>query len=1148
MKLTALFIIVSFITMHAKETYGQKPKISLNFTNITVNTFISEIESKTDFRFVFKISDVNLDKHLSIHVKNEPIDFVLDQVFKHSNTNYKIINKRIYLIKTNTRSSINKNSNQTIVQDLRVQGKVMSKDGFPLPGATVVEKGTSNGSSTDFEGRFELSVSKIGVVLTVSYVGYKTQEIVAKTNDQFDVFLEEETSFLEEVVVTALGIKQEKKALGYSSQDIAPEELVESKETNFVNGLSGKIAGVNVTNSPTGIGGSSLITIRGASSLDISKNSPLFIVDGTPISNDYFSPTGDSTSDVDYGNGAGEINPQNIESVNILKGPAAAAIYGSRAANGAIVITTKKGRGDGKLKVNISSGITFENPLTMPDWQNEYGQGNNDAFSFVDGSGGGVNDGLDESWGPKLDTGLLIAQFDSPREDGTRGGDVDVSNANIIPTPWVSNPDNVRDFFETGYTKNNSIALSKSGDFGNFRIAYQNLNQEGIVPNTDLSRNNFNLSTGINLTKSLKVNANINYLKQDSGNRPSVSYGTENVMYMWVWYGRQINTNSLRNYWQEGLEGIQQFNYNYNYHDNAYFNVFENTNSQDKDRVYGNVSLDYNLNKHFKLILRTGRDFYRDFRAKKRAYSTQRFPNGYYREDNIFYEEVNTDFLLSYDNTYGKWDVNLSFGGNRLNQNRNYDSTRADELINPGVYSFNNAGSQIISIESDYKKRVNSLYGFGRFSFDNKIYFEVSARNDWSSTLPKNDNSYFYPSANVSVLLNEVFSLPQVISFAKIRGAFAAVGNDTDPYKNGQPTYTNGGTYAGNPILSESAAITNGNLKPENTVSYEFGTDLRFWGNALTLDAAVYKNSTTNQILDVPADISSGYDTRSINLGKVENQGLEVTLGLKPFNKEKFKWNAFFNFSKNESRVSDLGGVDYTIAENKAYIQAREGGSISAMYGIGLKRVDDQNSPYYGEVIYDTSGLPLRTSDLEYQGDYAPDFTLGIQNTFKIRNFDFGFFFDYREGGMVVSRTKVVGSAAGQIKETLVGRESGIIGDGVVEVSPGVFQPNETLVSARTYYKSYNNSNNVETSKYDASYVKLREVSIGYNLSSKFCSSISIDDLRLSLSGRNLALWTENPHFDPETVMVSGGVISPGYEYMSLPSTRSFTFNININF
>lgn len=1147
MKLSLFFVCLSLFSLQAKEAFGQHTKVTLFLENVKVSQFLDEIENTTDFRFIYKIEDVNLDRKISIQVKQKSISKVLQEIFANTGTSYKVLKNRIYFKQKEEEEKV-KQPEQA--QQKTVTGKVTDKDGLPLLGAYIVEVGNNNGTTTDFEGAFSLALSEANAVLRITYLGFKPQEITVGDATSFNIVLEEDTSSLDEVVVTALGIKREKKALGYASQEVDAETVASSHETNFVNSLAGRVAGVNITNSPSDIGGSSLITIRGVNSFDLSKNSPLFIIDGTPVGNNFFSPGGDRTRDVDYGNGAGEINPENIESINVLKGPTAAALYGSRAANGAIVITTKNGSNtEGKLSVDINSGITFQTLLTMPEWQNKYGQGNNLEFAFVDGAGAGINDGLDESWGPRLDSGLVIPQFDSPRQDGSRGGDVDVSNSPIIATPWVSQPNNVKDFFNTGIIGNNSISVAKSGKFGSYRVAYQNMRQEGVVPNTDLKRDNFNVSTKFNLYDGLTLTTHINYLKQDSDNRPSVSYGTENVMYLWVWYGRQVNTHSLRNYWQEGLEGTQQFNYNYNYHDNPYFNVYENTNSQDRDRLYGNVSLNYELGQHWNMMFRTGRDFYHDFRTKRRAFSTQRFPRGYYREDHIFAEEINSDFLITYDTTIkDTWEVNVSAGANRLDARRTYQREMANELINPGVYSFSNARTNIAIAESDTEKRVNSIYGFARLAYDDKLFLEFSGRNDWSSTLPANNNSYFYPSANLSVLADELIQLPAAISMAKFRVAVAAVGNDTDPYSNGQPKYVNGGTYNGYPILSESSTITNANLKPEETTSYEIGGDFRFFKNALRLDATVYNNVTKNQILSVPADIASGYENRYINLGKVNNRGVEIMLNTSPIRNENFGWNLSINFSRNLSEVSNLNGIDYTIAENKAYIQAREGGSISAMYGRGFKRVEDKSSAYYGEIIYDEEGAPIRTDDLEYQGDYAPDFMVGLSNQFRIKNFNVGFLFDWRQGGMIVSRTKVVGSLAGQLKETLVGREEGMVGEGVVEVTAGVYEPNTTLVSARSYYHDYYKSDNVEASKYDATYVKLREVSIGYTLPKKWSEKVYAEAIKLSFVGRNLALWTENPHFDPETLSVDGGRLTPGYEYMAIPSTRSFSFNLNLKF
>jgi len=1034
-------------------------------------------------------------------------------------------------------------------------GTVLDENQVPLPGATVVVKGTSNGVATDFDGNFSIELTGSNDILLVSYIGYIKKEVDVTGKSATIISLEPDSQQLDEVVVTALGIEREKKSLGYTSQELNNDEVVQAREPNLLNSMSGKVAGLQITNSPTGLGGSARVSIRGDASLNINGNSPLFIVDGTPISNEIVGSSGSGTQSVDYGNGASEINPQDIESINVLKGPAAAALYGSRAANGAIIITTKKGKSQSsKLGISFNTGVTIENVLMLPDWQNEYGQGNNQQFAFVDGSGSGIADGVDESWGPRLDTGLMIPQFDSPRTDGTRGGDTFVSDADIIPTPWVSQPDNTKDFFETGITKTNSIAISKSGEMGNIRLSFQNLDQEGTLPNTDLKRNTLSFSGTMNVSDKVKVNANINYVKTDSDNRPAVGYGTESIMYLFIWYGRQLNTNNLRYYWQPGLEGTQQFNYNYNYHDNPYFTMYENTNAQDKDRIFGNVSLTYDINENWKLLLRSGRDFYRDFRVRKRAFSTQRFPFGTYQEDNIFFEESNSDVLLSYDKNLGeKFKLNVSAGGNQLRQKQDFTKSVAPQLINPGVYSFNNSRQAVQVSSNNSEKRINSLYGYARFSYDNVLFMDVTGRNDWSSTLPEGNNSYFYPSVTLSAIASDIFNMPEWVSFAKVRAAYAEVGNDTDAYRL-RSFYQNETPFDGStPILTESSLIPNADLKPEITGSYEFGLDLRFFQSRVNLDLTYYDSATKNQIINISTDIASGYSSQLINAGEVRNYGFEAIANFVPVLTDNFKWSSTFNFATNKSEVTDLGDdIQFTLTEsNGAFIQAREGGSISAIYGRGFQRVEDENSEYFGQMIINNQGIPERTDDLVYQGDYAPDFTLGMQNTFKYKNIDLGFLIDTRQGGIVVSRTKTIGSTSGQLQETLVGRETGIVAEGVVNTGTAespVYTPNTVNVDARTFNNRYYERDNVEAAKYDASYTKLREVSLGYSFPQKMIQQLPISNARISVTGRNLILWTDNPHFDPETVGVSGGTLQPGIENMSYPSSRSFTFNLQVNF
>ncbi|WP_268121864.1 SusC/RagA family TonB-linked outer membrane protein [Roseivirga pacifica] len=1032
----------------------------------------------------------------------------------------------------------------------------------PLPLVTVAVKGTTIGMVTDIDGKYTISAPDDATVLTFSFVGYQTLEEQIGTRTTIDVRMTELVTSLEEVVVTALGVERETKALGYSVQEVQGDDLVEARETNVVNSLSGKVAGVQITGSGSGVGGSSRVIIRGESSLNINANQPLFVVDGIPISNSNPGASGNGNLEVDYGNSAGEVNPDDIATISVLKGPAAAALYGSRAANGAILITTKSGKGKKGLGVSVNSNVTFENPLRLPEWQDVYGQGNNGQFTFVDGSGSGIADGVDESWGPKMD-GQLIPQFDSPRNvDGFRGGDLNApAGSTITPTPWTASPDNINDFFETGITFSNNVSLTSAGDNGNVRLSWTNLDQQGMVPNTDLKRNTLSLKTGLNLTEKLTVNASVNYVNSKSGNRPAISYGTESLMYLWIWYGRQINTNNLRNYWMPGLEGQQQFNYNYNYHDNPYFTTYENTNGQNKDRMFGTVSATYQFTDELSLMVRTGIDFYNELRDRKRAFSTQRFPQGMYREDRLYFYEQNSDFLLTYDKTLNNdFRFTVSVGGNQMRQTNNFNKTVAPQLLIPEIYNFSNSAVNLQVEQYDAEKKINSFYGFGQLAYKNMIFLDVTGRNDWSSTLPSENNSYFYPSATLSAALSDIFLLPNAISFAKLRLAYAEVGNDTNPYSLSN-VYGSSTAWGGVQAKSESSTLANSELKPERTSSYEIGADLRFLDGRLGVDFTYYDNRTRDQIIPITLDIATGYSSRIINAGEIKNSGMELMVMGSPIQKGNgLSWDVGVNFTRNRSTVIELDeNIDaYTLTErNGAYVQAREGERMGDIYGVGFARVEDPNSEYYGQIIHSAEGTPLRDPELKKQGNYNPDWMMGIQNSFSYKNFDLNFLFDIRQGGIVVSRTKTIGSTSGQLKETLYGRENGydlsleengIVSPGVVENPDGSYSPNTTKVSSRNWHNRYYERNNVEAAKYDASYVKLREVRLSYTFPRTWFENSFLQSVKFSVVGRNLALWTENPHFDPDVMAMSGGTLQPGIENMAYPSARSIGFNLNIKF
>ncbi len=1072
-----------------------------------------------------------------------------------------------------------------------VTGVVKSAAGEPLIGASVIEKNATGGTITDLDGRFTLELKNSTSTLVVTYVGYKSVSFPLEGRSSVEIMMDEDAVGLNEVTITALGIKREKKALGYAVQEVKGDDIIRARETNLVNSLAGKVAGVTVVGNPSGIGGSARISIRGERSLNINNNQPLFVVDGVPITNQFNGSSGRSFQEADYGNGAGMVNPDDIETMTILKGASATALYGSRAANGVIVIKTKTGAKNKGLGIVVNSTVTFEDPLKLPEYQNVYGQGLNGEFNFVDGNGGGLRDGVDESWGPAMN-GQLLAQYDSPTSNGFRAGDVGnlysvigpvalaeqlAKRGTITAVPFIAQPDNIKDFFQTGTAYTNNIAVSGSNEKSDFRVSFTSLNQTGIVPNTDLNRYTTAFNGGYNLTDKFSVRMNVNLLNNISSNRPNLSYGTENIMYLFnCWFPRNTNIESSRNYWQAGREGLNQFGFNYNYHDNPFFNVYENTNSQDLNRVFGNLSLNYQFTPALRLTLRSGTDINNELRIRKRAYSTQRFKLGSYREEKIFSEERNSDFLLAYSPaSEGDFTYSLSLGGNRLDQRFNLSDVSAPELAVPGIYSLNNSKVALQSFAFNSKKRINSLYSFANLGYRNYLFLDLSLRNDWSSTLPSNNNSYLYYSASSSLVFSELFKLDEsVLSYGKLRLGYAQVGNDTDPYQL-IATYAAQTAANGLPTFEESAALPNADLKPEISSSIELGTELKFFYNRVGLDLTVYNSDSRNQILPIQLSNTSGYNTRIINAGLIQNRGIEAMLHLSPVkNSTGFSWDIDLNWSTNRSSVKELYTDPVSGQEIKSYImanryvtvEARVGERMGDMYGIGYVRVsDDPASKYYdatgqyvGQVVYSSNGKPLPTTERIKLGNYNPDWLAGIRNTFSYKGLSVSVLFDTRQGGQIYSHTQTVGREGGIIIETLEGRAdgydltkegNGVVGEGVVLGADGKFSPNTVKLSAREWHTTYTLGRRlVEGVIYDASFTKLREVQISYTIPNKLLAKSGVRDITLSLVGRNLMLWSKVPHVDPETASTSGGTIIPGVESVAIPSTKSYGINVGLKF
>ena len=1022
----------------------------------------------------------------------------------------------------------------------RVTGTVTDEQGEPLQGASVVVKGTATGVITDAAGAYAITLPEGATTLVFSFLGYATVEKPV-AGAVVDIQLSEGVSYLNEVVVTALGITREKKSLGYATQEIQGGDVNGNTATNLVNALSGKFAGVRTTNGQ-GDMGSARIVIRGETSI-AGNNQPLFIVDGVPVDNSQLAPSsaaynrGDWSRD--FRNAIADLNPEDIESINVLKGPNAAALYGSRAAHGVVLVTTKSGKGQKGLGISVNAGITFATIATLAEFQNEFGQGANGEFSYVDGKGGGLNDGYDESWGPRLD-GRLIPQFDSPVINGVRQA-----------TPWVAHPDNVKDFFETGITQDYGISIAGSDEKYNFRLGVNHQDQKGSVPNTEIKKTNFTFNADYQLTKRIKVGANVNYIITDAPNLPAGSYGMREagVMLQFLWFGRQVDIAELKKDYTR--------NWNDSYYSNPYWRAYYNTTEQDRNRLIGDIHADVNLLEGLDFRFRTGTDYYNDRRKYKIKTGTNGAPDGSYTEDAYTVAENNTEALLNFTRHLSD-DFSIdALGGFNVRNNayaNNYQ--KATKLAAPDLYTLSNSKEALLSSNYFSHLRVYSLFASAQLGYKGYAFLNLTGRNDWSSTLPRSNRSYFYPSATVSLVLSELLGLQsRNLNFIKLRGGWAEVGSDADPYQLAT-VYNIQSAFNGNPIQTSSKQKNNPDLRPERTQSTELGVELGLFDDRVHLDVALYNTNSIDQILKVQTSSASGYEYQLINAGKINNKGLELQLNVVPVKVKNFSWNLGLNYATNVSKVVELdkdGLLEkYVIGTLGAQVVAAVGERYGALYGTAYKR------DAAGNIIVDDNGNPKTDPNNKVLGYYTPNWTGSLSNTFSYKNLALSVLIDASIGGSIYSGSAQTGYYAGVYTETLPGRsaefggitytdnssrtrDDGIIFKGVKENGA----PNDVILSAEDYYHASYSIN--EAWIYDASYIKLREVRLSYTFPGKLVKKFGAEGLTLSLVARNLAfLYRKAYHIDPEAAFNTSNV--QGVETLTLPTTRSIGFNINLKF
>lgn len=1062
---------------------------------------------------------------------------------------------------------------QGAAQVTTVRGIVTTEeDGEPVIGASVIVKGTSLGTVTDVNGRFELSgFPPSATRLLISYISLMAKEVAIAP--QVSVTLKSDTHLLDEVVVTALGISREKKALGYTAQEVKQNALVQGKDNNLLNSLSGKIAGVRITNTQGDVG-SSRIVIRGETSI-AGENQPLFIVDGIPVDNSQLNAR---SSGRDFKNAIADLNPEDIKTLTVLKGPNAAALYGARAAHGAIVITTKGGDKRQKgIGITLHSSTQVSFVATLPEFQNLFGQGAGGRFSYVDGKGAGVNDGVDESWGPRLDIGLLIPQFDSPLD----------ADGNRVATPWVSHPNNVRDYFRMGISTNNGISVARGDDKYQFRVGYNYEKQVSIVPDAGTNKTNISLNTDYHLAKWIVVGATANYIVYTAPSLPgSATPSGSNVrsnspMLQFLWFGRQVDTNSLKADYTR--------NWNSSYYDNPFWSASYNTQSQERHRLIGDLHAEFRLTDGLNVRFRTSTDWYNDRRKSKVKWGSAGAgsPYGSYAEDAYTVKENNTEVLATYIKQLNKnWGIDALLGFNVRNKQYENNYQAAPRLAVADLYTLTNSRDPLTSSNDFYRLRQYGLYGSIQLDYRRWAFLNITGRNDWSSTLPVDNNSYFYPSVTASVLLSEAFGWrSKAVNYLKIRGGWSQVGADANPYQLAT-VFTSETAFNGNPLQSSSTIGMNPNLKPEKTSSIEAGFEAAFWDNRLCLDFTYYKTDSRNQILKLATTAASGYTSQVRNAGHIRNRGYEIQLGAVPIQTSKgFRWNLDLNYGANSSKVVKLDDegliTSYQLYSSGIQILASVGEAYGTLFGTSYVR--DAN----GNVVVDANGLPKISTTNKTLGKFTPDWTGGISNTFSYRSLSLSFLIDASVGGSIFSNTNKTGKYTGVLANTLSGRDAehgglwyytaamgnnvrlpespsysvssdglyyaqvngqstrvyqdGIMVEGVTESG----SKNEEVVSAEKYYHRIYSI--AEANVYDASYVKLREAALSYRLPRLWTQKLHLQEASVTLTGRNLwTIYKSVPNIDPESALTTGN--AQGVEAYSLPTTRSFGVNLSVKF
>jgi len=1020
---------------------------------------------------------------------------------------------------------------------ITVSGVVTDASGETLIGASVAEKGTTNAVMTGMNGDYTLTVSP-NATLVVTYVGFNPKEVQVNGQTKVDIVVSEDTKLLDEVVVTALGIKRDKKSLGYALSEVKGDQLTEKRDANIANSLSGKVAGLQVKQAGTGPAGSSRIVLRGNNSI-MGDNQPLVVVDGVPIdsgtggSEDYWGNRA-----VDRGSGMADISPDDIESISVLKGPAAAALYGSRAGNGVIMITTKTGKGNKGIGISYNTNLTFDSPMQMPKYQNIYGKGSEGVYEA----------NAANSWGEKMNGQTFKDQAGYDRI-------------------YSAGDNDLKDFLRTGTTWTNSLDLSSNTDKNSVRLGVMNLSNKGVVPNSSFSRTSITLRGTANLSEKLSLDAKVTYVNQKTNNRIKLGGDPDNIFNNYLMMPRSVHFSDLDRpdlgyaypkgtmsastgtdlsgkpiAWTDAYGGQIR---------NPYWAAHKNTNEDRKNRFIGFASLKYEFTDWLNIQGRYGMDYtnanYQDVLATGTPY--------WYAEGDLIMSksenyEINTDLLITLNkNLTDKLGLVATAGGNIMYRRTDDMWAQTRGLFIPDFYKLENGLDKDVTNDL-FRKQINSLYATASFAWNNMLYLDLTARNDWSSSLNSDNRSYFYPSVGASWLFTETFSEKLgPINYGKLRLSWAQVGNDTSPYQlyNYRTIRTSQSVING-----EQRVILEGNksdikayydLKNETINSWEIGLELKAFNNRLGLDFAFYNKDAKDQILKMNVSQTGGWAYKYVNAGNVRNRGIELMLTGTPVQSKDFNWDVALNFSKNSNKIVKLvEGTDQQILSHPSYsdqvqIVARVGGSYGDLYGKAYRRDDN------GNIVIGTNGAPIFDSEFKKLGNSNPDWMGGLTNTFRYKGIDLSFQIDMRYGGDVYMGSIRSGTNAGTLDMTLEGREGMVI--------PGVLadgSTNNISISSQHYWGALAGSQGgAEPWIYDATNVRLREVSIGYSIPRKILANTPFEAIKLSLVGRNLwMIHSKTKGFDPESGFSTGN--AQGFEYGSMPTLRSLGFNVNVMF